>query len=129
LHLLLSFAAALYGAGIALRLQSQAAGGLILIPIYMALFLSPVLTPRDQLSHWLKTVAGVNPLTAAMEAGRGFLANDPVSVVPAFAAVTGLVFLCAVWAVLGMRKAERGPGGGGRRQRGPSARRQSDQTS
>ncbi len=95
---------------IALRFQSQAVGGLILIPVYMALFLGPVLTPRDQLAGWLQAVARVNPLTYAMESGRGFLAADPVSVVPAFAAAAGLVIVCSVWAVLGMRKAEQGLG-------------------
>ena len=74
----------------------------------MVLFLTPVFAPRDQLSGWLETVADVNPLTAALEAGRGFLADDPVSVGLAFAAAGGLVIVFAVWAVLGMRKAEQG---------------------
>jgi ABC-2 type transport system permease protein len=109
LAIMLNLATTLYGAGIALRFQSMAAGTLVLIPAFMLLFLTPVFTPRDQLSTaWVKAVAGVNPLTAAMEAGRGFLANDPVSVGLAFGAMGGLVVVFALWAVLGMRKAEKG---------------------
>jgi ABC-2 type transport system permease protein len=118
LALLLNVATTLYGAGVALRLQSVAAGTLIIIPLFMSLFLTPVFLPRDQLSGWLKTVAGLNPLTALMEAGRGFLADDPVSVGLAFAAGGGLVILFAAFAVRGMARAERGPGGGRRRRRG-----------
>jgi ABC-2 type transport system permease protein len=108
LALLLFVATTLYGTGIALRFQTVAAGTLVLIPVFMLLFLTPVFTPRDQLTDWLQKVAGVNPLTAAMEAGRGFLADDPVSVALAFAVSCGLVVVFALWAVLAMRKAEKG---------------------
>jgi ABC-2 type transport system permease protein len=108
LALLLCLATTLYGAGIALRFQTVAAGTLVLIPVFMALFLTPVFTPRDQLTDWVQKVAGVNPLTAAMEAGRGFLADDPVSVALAFAACGGLLVFFAIFALLGMRKAEQG---------------------
>ena len=108
LAVLLNLATTLYGAGVALRLRSSAADTLILIPIFLLLFLTPVFLPREQLSDLLQTVSGVNPLTAAMEAGRGFLANDPVSVGLAFAAVGGLLVLFTAWAVLGMRKASKG---------------------
>jgi ABC-2 type transport system permease protein len=111
LALLLNVATTLYGVGLALRFRSTAAGVLILIPVFMVLFLTPVFAPRHQLAGWLETAAGLNPLTPPMEAGRGFLANNPVSVGLAFAAAAGLVLLFAVWAVRGMRKAERGPGG------------------
>jgi ABC-2 type transport system permease protein len=109
LALLLNLATTLYGTGIALRFQSMTAGTIVLIPAFMVLFLTPVFTPRDQLSTaWVKTLAGLNPLTALMEAGRGFVANKPVSVGLAFGAAAGLVVVFAVWAVLGMRKAEKG---------------------
>jgi ABC-2 type transport system permease protein len=109
LAVLLSLATTLYGAGVALRFQSMAAGTLVLIPAFMFLFLTPVFTPRDDIATgWVKAIAGVNPLTAAMEAGRGFLANKPVSVGLAFAAAGGLVVFFALFALLGMRKAEKG---------------------
>jgi ABC-type multidrug transport system permease subunit len=106
--LLLNIATCLFGAGIALRLQTVAASALILIPVFMLLFMTPVFVPRDQLTDWLQTATGLNPLTASMEAGRGFLAGDPVSVGLGFAAAGGFVIVFAVWAVLGMRKAAQG---------------------
>jgi ABC-type multidrug transport system permease subunit len=105
LALLLNVATTLYGSGIALRFQSTAAATLILIPVYMLLFMTPVFTTRDNLTDWLQKVAGVNPLTAPLEAGRGLLADEPVSVALAFAAVAGLVIVLFVWAYTGMGKA------------------------
>lgn len=122
LALLLNLATTLYGTGIVLRLQTTAAGVLILIPTFMVLFITPVFAPRHKLTGWLQTAADVNPLTPPMEAGRGLLANHPVSVGLAFAAAGGLVVVFAVWAVRGMRKAEKGPSGRTRRpRRGPLA--------
>ncbi len=134
LALLLNVAATLYGAGIALRFQSTASSVLILIPVFMLLFLTPVFAPRDRLGSWLETAAGFNPLTPPLEAGRGFLADDPVSVALAFAVAVGLVIVFWIWAVRGMHRAEQGPGvsrrrrprGRGRpggRRRGPRGRR------
>ncbi len=123
LALMLSVAVALYGAGVALRLQTAAAGVLVLIPSFMVMFCSPVLVERHNLHGWLHTVANINPLTPLLESGRGYMANDPVSVVLAFVAAGGLVLVFALWAAGGMRKAERGAPGGGRRRRGPAARR------
>jgi ABC-2 type transport system permease protein len=125
LALLLSLAAALYGIGIALRFRSAASSALIMIPTFMIMFLAPVFSPRDKLSGWLKTAAGVNPLTYALEAGRGLLADDPVHVLLAFGAVSGLVIAFAVWALRGMRAAERGRSAAPKRRpaRGSRARR------
>lgn len=120
LALLLSVAATLYGAGVALRFQSTASSVLILIPVFMVLFLTPVFSPRDRLSGWLKTAAGGNPLTPPIEAGRGLLAGDPVHVALAFATAGGLVIVLSLWAIRGMRKAEEGPGAAPRR--GPRRR-------
>jgi len=126
LALLLNMVTTLYGAGVALRFQSTASGVLILIPTFMLFFLSPIFIPRHQLSGWLRDAADVNPLTPVLEAGRGFLADDPVKVVLAFAALVGLLLLFTVWVIGGMRKAEQGPGSSARgpRARGPRARRQ-----
>jgi ABC-2 type transport system permease protein len=104
--LLLNIATFLYGAGLALRIQSAGAGTLVLIPLIIVLFLTPIFTPREELSGVTEKAASVNPLTAALEAGRGFMADDPTSVGLAFGVCFGLVVLSAVWAVLGMRKAE-----------------------
>jgi ABC-2 type transport system permease protein len=115
LALLLCAATTLYGAGIALRIPSITAGALIFFPVFMLLFLTPSFAPRDQLTGWLHTVANFNPLTTEMEAGRGFLAADPVSVPQAVALAGGLVIFFTLFAITGMRKAERGPGTSRRR--------------
>jgi ABC-2 type transport system permease protein len=104
--LLLNLATFLYGAGLALRFQSAGAGTLVLIPLIIIMFLTPIFTPRDQLTGLVEKAASVNPLTAALEAGRGFMADDPVSVALAFGVCVGLVAFFSLWCVLGMRKAE-----------------------
>jgi ABC-2 type transport system permease protein len=121
LALMLNLATMLYASGIALRLQSASAGALITVPIFVVLFLSPVFVPQDQLSGWLSTAADINPLTPVLEAGRGFMARDPVHVVFAFAVLGGLLAACFLFAVRGMVRAARGPKGE-RRRRGPGAR-------
>jgi ABC-2 type transport system permease protein len=108
LALLLNVAATLYGAGIALRFQSVGAGTLIFIPTFIVVFLTPMFTPRDDLSPVLKAAAGVNPLTPPIEAGRGFLADDPFHSALGFACAIGLVLAFGLFAVLSMRRAERG---------------------
>jgi ABC-2 type transport system permease protein len=119
LLLLLNLATTLYGIGVALRLQTVAAGALIMIPVFMVLFLSPLFVERDQLSGWLKTAAGLNPLTPPLEAGRGFLADDPTKVGLAFGVAVGVVLFFLAFAVRGMIKAERGPRVKRARKRGP----------
>ena len=107
LALLLNVAATLFGAGIALRIQSAQASPLILLPVFLVLFLTPVYSERENLAGWLKTAANVNPLTPALEAGRGFLAGEPESTALAFGCALGLIAVFAIFAVTGMRKAER----------------------
>jgi ABC-2 type transport system permease protein len=125
LALLLNVAAALYGAGIALRFQTTAAGVLIMIPVFVVLFLAPAFIPRSTLTGWLRDVSDVNPLTPLFEAGRGFLAGNPTKVGLAFASAAGLIVLFTLWALLGLRKAEQGPSAdrGGRRRGGRRRRR------
>lgn len=122
LAILVCVATTLYGAGIALRIPSITAGALIFLPVFMILFLTPSFVGRASLSGWLHTVADGNPLTPEFESGRGFLAGQPVSVVQAFAIAGGLTLFFALFAMRGMRKAERGPGAP-RKRRGPGARR------
>lgn len=108
LAILLNVATTLYGTGLALRLQTRQAGTLVLIPVFMAIFLTPVFTTREDLTGWLKTAAGLNPITPSMEAGRGFVAGEPYHVGLAFATAAGLVIFFLIFAMRGMRKAEQG---------------------
>jgi hypothetical protein len=51
--------------------------------------------------------ASVNPVTLVLESGRGFLAGDPIKVLPAFAVVSLLVAVTILWARGGLRSAEK----------------------
>jgi ABC-2 type transport system permease protein len=107
LALLLNFAAALWACGLAMFLRTEQAGALIQMPVFVVLFLAPVYVPVSLLSGWIHAVARVNPVTPALEAGRGLLAGAPVKVGLAFALLAvAAVVLCA-FARRGLRSAER----------------------
>jgi ABC-2 type transport system permease protein len=107
LAVLANIAATLFGAGIAMMLRTQQAGPVIRTPIFLVLFLAPVFVPLNLLTGWIETVARLNPFTAILDASRGFLAGDPQNVVPAFAISAALILALSLWAVLGLRQAEK----------------------
>ncbi|HEX3806038.1 MAG TPA: ABC transporter permease [Gaiellaceae bacterium] len=97
----------LWACGVAMRFRTVQAGPLMQTPVFMALFLAPVYVPINLLHGWIHAVARVNPLTFIIEAGRGFIEGEPTQVGMAFALAAGLAALFAVWARLGLRRAER----------------------
>ena len=101
-------AATLYSLGYCLRVQSVAAAPAMQTPIFILLFLAPVYVPLDALDGWIHAVASWNPLTALLEAGRGFISGVPDESGLAFGLAAALVALMAVWAVRGLRRAEAG---------------------
>jgi ABC-2 type transport system permease protein len=105
---LFNLAATLWASGLAFRARSTQAGPAMMLPILLPMFFAPSLLPRNLLTGWLHTITDFNPLTALLEAGRGLLAGHPVSVALAFGILGGLVALTALWAVSGLRAAERG---------------------
>jgi ABC-2 type transport system permease protein len=107
LALIVNAAAMFFGSGIAMRLRTMQAGPAMQIPAFLLLFLSPVWVPYDLLVGWVHAAATVNPITLVLETGRGFIAGDPVKVLPAFAVALGLAALTALWARGGLRSAER----------------------
>jgi len=107
LAMLFNAAAMLFGTGIAMRLRTMQAAPAIQMPAFLLLFLAPVWVPYDLLTGWVQTAASANPVTLVLEAGRGFLAGDPTKVLPAFAVVLTLVAVTALWALGGLRSAER----------------------
>jgi ABC-2 type transport system permease protein len=107
LALIVNVAATLFAVGIAMRFRTLQAGPLMQTPTFLILFLAPVYVPLDALQGWISTVASYNPATALLEAGRGFIAGDPTGVLLAFACALGLVSAFALWAVRGLRSAER----------------------
>jgi len=107
LAILANVAATLFGAGIAMMLRTQQAGPVIRTPIFLVLFLAPVFVPLNLLTGWIETVARLNPFTAILGAARGFLAGDPQNVLPAFAISVALSLALSLWAVFGLRQAEK----------------------
>jgi ABC-2 type transport system permease protein len=106
LALLLNVAALLWASGIAMRFRSIQAGPIMQMPVFFVLFFAPVYVPLDLLTGWIEAVASVNPVTALLETGRGFVAGDPPHVLLAFAVAIGLGLAFALWAFRGLRSAE-----------------------
>ncbi|MBI4897417.1 MAG: ABC transporter permease [Actinobacteria bacterium] len=110
LAMAMNMLAVLFASGIAFRFRTIQAGPLMQTPMFMALFLTPVYVPYELLSGWVKTVAGVNPLTKVVEASRYLLAGmtDEVAIAFGLCLVVGLVLFG--WSLSGLRNAERSGG-------------------
>jgi ABC-2 type transport system permease protein len=106
LAVLVNLTATLWAAGVALRVRSIQGGPLMQFPVFLILFLAPVYVPLSLLSGWIHAVASVNPVTALLESGRGFISGEPTVVAPAFAVAAVLPVLFALWARGGLRRAE-----------------------
>jgi ABC-2 type transport system permease protein len=107
LAVLVNVAATLFGAGVAMLMRTQQAGPVIRTPIFLVLFLAPVFVPLNLLQGWLEAVARLNPFTTILDAARGFLAGEPMNVLPAYAIGLALILIFALWALLGLRSAEK----------------------
>jgi ABC-2 type transport system permease protein len=107
LAIVVNIVGTLWAAGVALRLRSQQAGPVMQLPIFLLIFLAPVFVPLDLLRGWVHAVASVNPFTALLEAARSLLAGSTDGVALAFAIVIPLAAMFAVWALRGLRIAER----------------------
>ncbi|MEZ5078795.1 MAG: ABC transporter permease [Solirubrobacterales bacterium] len=106
LAVLVNVAATLWAAGVAMRVRSIQGGPLMQLPIFLILFLAPVYVPLDLLDGWIHAIASVNPVTALLEAGRGFISGDPTVVGLAFAIAIVLPILFTLWSRSGLRRAE-----------------------
>ena len=107
LALLVNFTAAMWAAGVALRLRTIQAGPAMQMPVFIILFLAPVYVPLGLLAGWVEAVAHVNPLTPLIEGGRDLISGSDFQPLLVFgiAIALGAVFLA--WAVRGMASAER----------------------
>jgi ABC-2 type transport system permease protein len=106
LAVLVNLTATMWAAGVAMRVRSIQGGPLMQFPVFLILFLAPVYVPLSLLSGWIHAVASVNPVTALLEAGRGFISGDPTVIGLAFAIGFALPLLFALWARGGLRRAE-----------------------
>jgi len=95
-----------WAAGVAMRLRTIQAGPLMQMPVFLVLFLAPVYVPLTLLGGTLHAVARFNPITYALEAGRGLIAGAPEQVAPGFGLVLLLAAVFSVWALRGLRAAE-----------------------
>jgi ABC-2 type transport system permease protein len=107
LAVLLNVAAIFWAAGVAMRLRTMQAGPVMQMPAFLVLFFAPVYVPLSLLDGWIHALATVNPVTRVLEAGRSFLAGSPTEVGVAFAVALALVAAFSLWALRGLRSAER----------------------
>jgi ABC-2 type transport system permease protein len=102
---LVSFAATLWAAGVAMRLRTMQAGPVMQMPVFLVLFLAPVYVPLDLLAGWVHAVATVNPFTPLIETGRDLISGAAIGGA-AYAIAAALVLAFGWWAVRGLRSAE-----------------------
>jgi ABC-2 type transport system permease protein len=107
---IVNLAATLWAVGIAMRFRSLQSGPLMQTPTFLVLFLAPVYVPLDLLSGWIHAVASVNPATALLNAERGLISGGPGDVALGFVSAAGLAAAFGVWALRGLRSAERAGG-------------------
>jgi ABC-2 type transport system permease protein len=96
----------MWSCGVAMRFRSVQAGPLMQTPVFMVLFLAPVYVPLALLDGWIHTVASANPVTFVLAAGRSLLAGEPEEVAVGFGIAAASAVALAVWARLGLRRAE-----------------------
>jgi ABC-2 type transport system permease protein len=108
LGLLVNVAATMWGAGLSMRAKTMQAAPAMQIPVFLILFLAPVYVPLNLLKGWIHSVASWNPLTAIVNAGRGFIDGNPYHSLLAYACAAGMLALLVTWAITGLRRAERG---------------------
>jgi ABC-2 type transport system permease protein len=107
LALLVNVAGVLWASGVAMRVRSMQAGPLMQMPVFLTLFFAPVYVPLDLLDGWIHAVAKLNPATQLLESGRSFIAGDPSGVALAFGSALALALAFSLWALRGLRSAER----------------------
>jgi ABC-2 type transport system permease protein len=106
LALIVNFTAAMWAAGVALRLRTIQAGPAMQMPVFVILFLAPVYVPLGLLSGWVKAVAHVNPFTLLIDGGRDFISGADVQYLLLFGVAFGLGAVFLAWAVRGVAIAE-----------------------
>lgn len=104
---LLNMGASLFGIGVAMRFRTMQAAPMMQTPAFLFLFLAPVWVPLDLVAGWVHSVAQFNPATAFLQAGRGFISGEPTKVLLAFALAGGLAAAFSLFALRGLRSAER----------------------
>lgn len=93
-----SAASTLWGLGLVYRIQSQNAGPLTQVGMFVTLFFSTAQMPLQAMTGWLHAVARVNPMSNVLRLARaGFVDTAPWSLI-----WPGLIALIGFWAVLSL---------------------------
>jgi ABC-2 type transport system permease protein len=106
LALLVNLIAAMWAAGVAMRLRTIQAGPAMQMPVFVVLFLAPVYVPLDLLAGWIHAVAKVNPFTALVEGGRDLISGQTFDVALMFLIALALLAAFTAWGIRGLRRAE-----------------------
>ena len=106
---LLNATALMFSAGVAMRLRTMQAGPAMQMPVFLLLFLAPVYLPLDLLEGWIHTAARLNPITPLLELARDLISGQPANLW-AYAVVLAMFAVLALWALTGLRRAERAGG-------------------
>jgi ABC-2 type transport system permease protein len=107
LALSLTVIGVLWGTGIAMRFRTMQSAPLMQVPVFLGLFLAPVFVPVALLAGWIKGAAEVNPITVFLEAGRGYISGTGAEALRAFGVAAVMIAVLTLWAVLGLRRAEK----------------------
>jgi ABC-type multidrug transport system permease subunit len=101
--------AACWGASIALRFRTQAAGPLIQSVMFMFILFTSSYAPRELLAPWLDTIAGINPVTHVVEGLRSAFIGGVTwhETWPALLAVGGLGLVFVTLALRGLSRTGR----------------------
>jgi ABC-2 type transport system permease protein len=108
LGLLVSIFVTLFSAGAFMRTKSINAAPALQTPVFIVLFLAPVYLPLHLLTGWIHTIASINPATALVQAGRGFISGVPDHPALAYGVCAGALVLAVVWGLRSLRRAEAG---------------------
>jgi ABC-2 type transport system permease protein len=106
LAMLVTVAATLFAAGVALRLPTTQAAPLMQVPVFLSMFLAPVYTPRPLMTGWVRAAADHNPVTLLLETGRALLAGHAGQVGLSLAVLAGSIVVLAAWALHALGRAE-----------------------
>jgi ABC-2 type transport system permease protein len=104
---LVNLVAGMWAAGIAMRARTIQAGPFMQMPVFVVLFLAPVYVPLKLLAGWVDSAAHLNPFTPIIETGRDLIAGQAAQVLAAYGIALSLLFVFGLWAVRGVRSAER----------------------
>lgn len=108
LGLFVAMAVTLVAAGAFIRTKSVQAAPALQTPVFLVLFLAPVYLPLNLLEGWIHAIASLNPATAIIQAGRGFISGVPAHPGLAFAICAAALVLAFVFALRSLRRAEAG---------------------